>query len=170
MHSTFHTRSWTPDAFHTHGIARLGLAPVQGLNSHRGSGATARTAQPSIPTTLDLPAFGLQLVYREEVLPSPDVLGPRERGLICEASGHGPWPLPRGPLGQQTRKEGWTSRTWLGTGRKQGHYPGSVALGQWGRTLGAIKVLTDKKCSPGHAAAGRAPRSTDKPKTFPSEP
>lgn len=43
--------------------------------------------------------------------------------------------------------KGRTSCMWLGTGRKQGHYQGSMASGQRKRILGVIKVLTDKNCS-----------------------
>ena len=93
-----------------------------------------------------------------------------KRGLICS----GPRTQPKASNQRPPRAvelvlldKGWTSCMWLGTGRKQGHYQGSMASGQRKRILGVIKVLTDKNCS--HSAIGRVHSLKDKLKTFPSE-
>lgn len=141
MHSVFHTRSWKPDAFYTQDTVHVELATVQGLSSPTGPVAAAWTARTSTHTPLCLPAFGLLLLYQEEVPKDrPYLSGPRTQ---LKASN----PRPPRAVELVLLDKGWTSCMWLGTGRKQGHYQGSMASGQRKRILGVIKVLTDKNCS-----------------------
>ena len=121
-------------SFYTQGTVHVGLATVQGLSSPTGPVAAAWTARASTRTPRCLPAFGLLLLYQEEV--------PKERPYLS-----GPRTQPKASNQRPPRAvelvlldKGWTSCMWLGTGRKQGHYQGSMASGQRKRILGVIKV------------------------------